>query len=79
MMSLKEDTSVRDVVSMDTVKRLVKIMHLKVSIQVRHPPLKGYSSFHLFLFHETKTILTMQIVFLFILGDMERIINLLVV
>ncbi|KAL7582506.1 uncharacterized protein LOC111921300 [Lactuca sativa] len=40
-MSLKEGTSVRDVVSMDTVKRLAKIRHLKVLIQVKHPRLQG--------------------------------------
>ncbi|KAL4556397.1 hypothetical protein LXL04_039048 [Taraxacum kok-saghyz] len=39
-LSLKEDTSVRDVASMDTVKRHAKILHLKVWIQVKHPNLK---------------------------------------
>nr|KAJ0211058.1 hypothetical protein LSAT_V11C400164750 [Lactuca sativa] len=46
--NLKDDTSVRDVVSMDTVKKHVKIQHLKVSIKVKQPPLKGYLNLHFF-------------------------------
>nr|KAJ0206316.1 hypothetical protein LSAT_V11C500293020 [Lactuca sativa] len=39
--NLKEDTNVCDVESMNTEKRHVKIQHLKVSIKVKHPHLKG--------------------------------------
>nr|KAJ0212689.1 hypothetical protein LSAT_V11C400164730 [Lactuca sativa] len=40
-MSLKEDTNVHDVESMDIVNRHVRIQHLRVSIKVKHPHLKG--------------------------------------
>ncbi|KAL4555574.1 hypothetical protein LXL04_038197 [Taraxacum kok-saghyz] len=39
--SLKEDTSVHDVVSMDIVKKHARIPHLKIWIHVNHPPQKG--------------------------------------
>nr|KAJ0200923.1 hypothetical protein LSAT_V11C600311750 [Lactuca sativa] len=42
---------------METVKKLAKIPHLKVTIKVKHPHIKTH---------------TMLILFLFILGNVER-------